>query len=95
MAGFWDDLTKFFDGVASVTQSIEGVTGSVADNQENIARGNAAIWDGKYNRASQQLDLRAQAQDIQLEKFTTYRGDNVQFYWAVAIGAGVGLLLLK
>lgn len=84
---FWEQAATFFDGVAGVTNSIEGVTGSLADNAENVARGQSAIWDARQTKDERTLDM-------QLERYKVLRGDNVQLYWAGAAVAGLVILLL-
>jgi hypothetical protein len=95
MAGFWDNVTGFFDNLTKVSTSVEGLSNSLSDNAQNYSRGADAINQTNYKREYDQLRLRDQAQQIQLDRFTTFRGDNVSFYWAAAIGLGFGLVLLK
>lgn len=88
MAGkFWDNVVGFFDGLTRVSESVEGVTGSLADNAENVARGQSAIWDARQTKEERDLAM-------QLQRYKVLRGDNVQLYWAAAVGCAFGLVLL-
>jgi hypothetical protein len=87
MANFWEKVTGFVGNLAKVSEATEGLTGSLADNAENVARGQSAIWDARQDRDERDLAM-------QLQRLKVQRGDNVQLYWAMAVGAAFGLILL-
>lgn len=83
----WNQISGFFNGLTKVSESVEGLTGSAADNAENIARGQTAMWTARDDHNSAVLQM-------QLDRYKTLRGDNVQFYWAAAAGVALGLVLI-